>query len=171
MFQNIFVVQICVKSLGNRVKIASQIHCIPAVSMPNKNRLYFTYFPRILRTIASRALLHFLFLTMSVKFDHTISNLQNWRSSHRRCSIKKDIIKDFAKFTGKHLRWSIFFNKVESLKPETLLKRDSNPGAFLWILRLCLPKHFLFFRTTPGDCFWIVTLRYVKVLLSLSMLS
>ena len=34
------------------------------------------------------------------------------RSSHRRCSVRKDVLKSLAKFTGKHLRQSLFFNKV-----------------------------------------------------------
>ena len=34
------------------------------------------------------------------------------RSSHRRCSIKKYALKNFAKFTGKHLCQSLFFNKL-----------------------------------------------------------
>ena len=35
-----------------------------------------------------------------------------FRSSHQRCSMKKDILKNFAKSTGKHLRQTLFFNKV-----------------------------------------------------------
>ena len=34
------------------------------------------------------------------------------RSSHRRHSIKKGFLKSFAKFTGKRLCQSLFFNKV-----------------------------------------------------------
>ena len=34
------------------------------------------------------------------------------RSSHRRCSVKKGVLRNFAKFTAKHLRQSLFFNKV-----------------------------------------------------------
>ena len=34
------------------------------------------------------------------------------RSNHRRCSVTKGDLKNFAKFTGKHLYWSLFFNKV-----------------------------------------------------------
>ena len=30
------------------------------------------------------------------------------KNSHRRCSIKKNFLKNFAIFTGKHLRWSLF---------------------------------------------------------------
>ena len=41
----------------------------------------------------------------------------NSRSSHRRCSVKKCILKNFPKFTGKHLCWSLFFNKVAALRP------------------------------------------------------
>ena len=32
-----------------------------------------------------------------------VSKHKSFRSSHQRCSIKKDVIKKFAKFTGKHL--------------------------------------------------------------------
>ena len=38
-----------------------------------------------------------------------------YRSSHRRCSIKKSVFKNLAKLTGKHLWQSVFFNKVARL--------------------------------------------------------
>ena len=31
---------------------------------------------------------------------------------HQRCSVRKDVLKNFAKFRGKHLCLSLFFNKV-----------------------------------------------------------
>ena len=34
------------------------------------------------------------------------------RSKHRRCTIEKVVLKNFAKFTGKRLRQSLFFDKV-----------------------------------------------------------
>ena len=37
-------------------------------------------------------------------------------SSHRRCSIKKGVLKNFSKLTGKHLCQSLFFNKVTDLR-------------------------------------------------------
>ena len=40
------------------------------------------------------------------------------RSSHQRCSIRKGVLKNFVKFTGKHLFLSLFFNKVTGWKPE-----------------------------------------------------
>ena len=44
------------------------------------------------------------------------------RSSHRRCSIEKVVLKIFAKYTGKHLCQSLFFNKVAGLLKKTLAK-------------------------------------------------
>ena len=38
-----------------------------------------------------------------------------FRSSHRRCSINKGVLTNFAKFIGKHLCQSLFFNKVAGL--------------------------------------------------------
>ena len=34
-----------------------------------------------------------------------------FRNGHRRCSVKKSLLRNFAKFTGKHLRQSLFFKK------------------------------------------------------------
>ena len=31
---------------------------------------------------------------------------------HRRCSVKKGVLKNFTNFTRKHQCWSLFFNKV-----------------------------------------------------------
>ena len=53
-----------------------------------------------------------------------------FRSSHCSHSIKKAILKDFVRFTGKHLCWSLFFNKLAGLSPVTLLKRNSNTDVF-----------------------------------------
>ena len=71
----------------------------------------------------------------------------SYRSKHQRCSIKKSILKSFTKFTGKHSCQSLFLNKVASLRPSTLLKRDSGTGVFLWIL-WNFQEH-LFYRTPP----------------------
>ena len=39
-----------------------------------------------------------------------------YRSSHQRCSAKKDVLRNFKKFTGKHLCKSLFFNKAAGLR-------------------------------------------------------
>ena len=77
------------------------------------------------------------------------------RSSHRSCSIK-GVLSNFAKFIGKHLCQSVFFNKVAGLRPATLLKKR--------LKRRCFPVNFTKFTRTPflqntsGGCFWIESL-------------
>ena len=44
------------------------------------------------------------------------------RSIHERGSVKKGVLRNFAKFTGKHLCQSFLFNKVAVLRPAALLK-------------------------------------------------
>ena len=56
-----------------------------------------------------------------------------FRSTHREMCFKKGAHKNFAKFTGKHLCQSSFFNKVAGLRSATLLKRDAETVLFLWI--------------------------------------
>ena len=56
----------------------------------------------------------FQFLTNISKFRTT------HRSGHRRFSIKKGVLKNFAKFTGKHLCQSLFFQACNFIKKETL---------------------------------------------------
>ena len=65
----------------------------------------------------------------------------SYRSSHRRCSVRKDVLRNFEKFTGKHLCQSLFFNKVVGLRPATLLKKR------LW--HRCFPVNFAKFLRTP----------------------
>ena len=66
---------------------------------------------------------HFSSVSM-VDFDHVFAcwvhlNLLKWfpyRSSRPEVPCKKGVRKNFAKFTGKHLCRSLFFNKVTSLQ-------------------------------------------------------
>ena len=53
-----------------------------------------------------------------------------YRNSHRRCSVTKGVLRNFAKFSGKHLCHSLFFDKVAGLGiPEKL---DPGPQALGW---------------------------------------
>ena len=64
-----------------------------------------------------------------------------YRSSQRGCSEKRGVLRNFAKFTGKHLRQRFFFNKVTGLRPVTLLQKS------LW--HRFFPVNFAkFLRTT-----------------------
>ena len=57
------------------------------------------------------------------------------RSSHQRCSVRKGDLGNFAKFRGKHLCQSLFFNKVAGLKPSISLKKRLWHRCFPRILR------------------------------------
>ena len=46
----------------------------------------------------------------------------------------------------------VFYITLQACRPPALLKRDSNAGAFLWILRNF--KEHLFWSTSPNGCFW-----------------
>ena len=78
------------------------------------------------------------YTSQSRKFENLISihfKKNIFRSSHQSCSIKA-VLKHLAIFTTrKHLWWSLFLIKLQTLRPGTLLKRDSNTGVFLWILQ------------------------------------
>ena len=52
-------------------------------------------------------------------------------SSHQRCSLWKAVLRNFAKFTGKLMCQSLFFNKVAGLSLQLYQKRASGTGVFL----------------------------------------
>ena len=58
-----------------------------------------------------------------VTFKETTPLLRRFRSSHRRCSVKNGVLRNFAKFTGKDLCQSPFYNKVAGFRPVTLLEK------------------------------------------------
>ena len=63
------------------------------------------------------------------------------RSSHPEVFCKKGVLRNFAKFPGKHLPQSLYFNKVASLRPATSFKKR------LWHKRF--PVNFAKFLRTP----------------------
>ena len=73
------------------------------------------------------------------------ASLRNYRRIHRRCSVRKGVLRNFAKFPGKHLRQSLFQETATLLKTRPRHK--------------CLPVNsakFLrttFYITSLGDCF------------------
>ena len=64
---------------------------------------------------------------------HTINNshYRKIRSSRLEEFCKKSVLRNFAKFTGKHLCQSLIFNKVAGLRPGTLLKKRLWHSCFL----------------------------------------
>ena len=68
-----------------------------------------------------------------------------YRSSHRRCSIKKGVLRNFAKLTGKHLCQSLFFNQVAGLLQ--LIKKETLTQVFSF--EFCqISKNNFFSRTS-----------------------
>ena len=65
----------------------------------------------------------------------------SYRSSRPEVFCKWGVVRNFTKFTGKHLCQS-FFNKVAGLTPATLLKKR------LWYR--CFPVNFAKFLRTPS---------------------
>ena len=65
------------------------------------------------------------------------------RSSHRRFSVRKDVVRNFAKFTGKHLCQGLFMSGPEVCN---FIKKR------FWYR--CLSVNFAkFLGTPPGNCF------------------
>ena len=63
------------------------------------------------------------------------------RSSHKRCSIMIGVLRNFPKFTGKHLCHSLFFNKVAGLRLQVFSK-------FAKICEFCeISKNTFYYRT------------------------
>ena len=65
------------------------------------------------------------------------------RSSRPKMFCKKGFLKNFAKFTGKKLCQSLFFNKVASLRPKAcnFVKKETLAQVF--------PVNFAKFQKTP----------------------
>ena len=81
------------------------------------------------------------------------------RSSHRRCSMKKGVLRNFVNLTEKHLCQSLFFNKVAGLShwlltplnhcfcsTKTELSKADFKGAIIWNN---LPNHFKEVKSLP----------------------
>ena len=72
---------------------------------------------------------------LKFKLAFLVSNQTNFKIK------KKSVLRNVAKFTGRHLCQSLFFNQVAGLRPATLLKKR------LW--HRCFPVNFTKFLRTP----------------------
>ena len=91
-------------------------------------------------------------------YGRTFAQFVIIRSRHHRFSLRKGDLRNFSKFTRKHLCQTLFLNKVAGLKPTSIKKR-------LW--HRCFPVSFEkflgipFLQSTSGrllldslNCFW-----------------
>ena len=88
------------------------------------------------------------------EFEHVLwehySSTTLERSSHERCSVRKGVLRNLAKFTGKHLCQSLFFNKVAGL---TRKETEETLGQ-VFSCEFCeISKNTFNFRIPLGDCF------------------
>ena len=121
----------------------------------------------------------FYFDNFLVKVDLSkfsmLQDTHSKRSSRPEMFYKKDVLRNFAKFTKRHLCQSHFFNKFAGPRPATSLKKYSGAGIFPWILRNfnntffighplatasgCFPVNFAKLLRTPfttGHLRWLV---------------
>ena len=88
---------------------------------------------------------------LAVSFSCIVNKI-TWRysSSYSQMFLKTGVLKNFANFTGKQLRYNFYLIKLKALSPATLLKR---------LQHRCFPVNFLKFLRTPfstvhlGSCF------------------
>ena len=75
--------------------------------------------------------------------------IPRYKSSHQRCSVKNAVLKNFAKFTGKHLCQSTFLNKVAGCRPQAcnFIKNETRKKILLR-----KSSEHLYYRTLSDDC-------------------
>ena len=57
--------------------------------------------------------------------DRSLRYENNFRSIRPKAFYKKGVLRNFAKFTGKHLCQSLFFNKVADLEACDFIKKET----------------------------------------------
>ena len=87
----------------------------------------------------------------------TASPFQQFHPRHSRSSLPEVLYirgahKNFTKFTGKHLRWSPYTNKVVGLRLAALLKKRPRHWYFPMNFASFLRTYFLW--STSGSCSW-----------------
>ena len=79
------------------------------------------------------------------------------RSSHSEVFCKKGVLRNFTKFTGKHLCQSLFCSKVAGQRSATLFKNRR------W--QRCFPENFVKFLRTPfyiEHLWWLLLMKKMK---------
>ena len=83
-----------------------------------------------------------------------------FRSRHRKCFVKKYVLRNFAKFAGKHLCQSLCFNKVAGLLAMSLKRRL---GQRHFSCEFCeISGNTFCYRTPPDDCFWMSSFSFLS---------
>ena len=83
----------------------------------------------------------YLYLQLTILFLVSVISNQ-FRSSHWKYSVIKGVLRNFAKFAGKHQWQNLFFNKVADLA-WNFIKKETLPQ------HRCFPMNFAKFLRTP----------------------
>ena len=91
--------------------------------------------------------IYHVMITVTSDFSKKSFFIIIFRSSCLQMFFKRGVIRNYAIFTEKHLCWSLFLIKLETLWPAVLFqlwpKRDFNTDVLLWILQNFYEQHFL----------------------------
>ena len=127
-----------IQDITTTINQYNTFHHLRQISTAKSLHLLKIFFPRSITTF-------FYHYGREKKVERGIkwNSVSSSRSSHRRFSVKKGVLRNFAKFTGKHLCQRLFFNKVAGLGlgSATLLKKR------LW--HRCFQVNFAKFLRTP----------------------
>ena len=86
--------------------------------------------------------------------EHKIKRIKNQKTGSV-VFCNKSVLKNFAKFTGKHLYQSLLFNKVAGLRSATLSKKDTLTQVFSCefceIFKACVRYFLSNFYFSPND--------------------
>ena len=106
--------------------------------------------------------------------SHFYEVLPAKRNSHRRCSVKKVVLKSFAKFTGQYLYHSLFFNRDADLSLSTSVFQQIFQRKYLQWQLLHIRKYPLIcshhltvkLKKSFQGCLFYVSLRTKAVLIT-----
>ena len=87
----------------------------------------------------------------SLFYDMNMLRLNLCRSCRQRCSVRKGVLRNFTKFTGRHLRQSLYFNK-DFIKIETLAQVFS--CEFCKISKNIFFTEYVWATASTFDCYW-----------------
>ena len=77
--------------------------------------------------------------------SHFVKDLFGDRSSHRKCSVRKVVLRNYTKFTGKYLGQGLFFNKVAGLSLKLYYFIKNKTLAQVFFCKFCEISRNTFF--------------------------
>ena len=92
-----------------------------------------------------------LHVEVLTSFEH------NFKKQLPKVFYKKVILKNFAIFIEKHLRWSLFFNKSAGLEAGNFITKRLQHRYFF--LKTANVLKYLFSSTSVNDCFWSLSIQ------------